>query len=391
MKSLFPTCCILLFSGISHGQILHYDISPDYSDSIRKIQVSVTFPGTSSGVTYLHYDDNQFGEQGQFDFISLPEQSVDIKMQRDSNRFVVKHDPSAIITAKYTLVGRKENQAFYQYCCYKPIIEPTYFHIQSGHLLLTPENYWASPGDRRIVEIVWLNLLSSIPPQGGKTNSVEKSKDWIVHSSFGASEKQGGLFTKSELMSGVFVGGDFRRYKFEVKGQPIYFLTRSKWVHFTDDTLVQILQRTFQGHRALWNDFSDTLYTVTFLPIDDAPWNDTSKMFSTGGSGLTNSFMSYASNNEGEELSVVRYVYVHELMHRWIGIKIENAAEEKQYWFSEGFTEYFTYKTMLKYGLISVDEWLEGMNKEFMFPHYTSTKRNIPNDSMNYEHFWNGG
>jgi predicted metalloprotease with PDZ domain len=79
------------------------------------------------------------------------------------------------------------------------------------------------------------------------------------------------------------------------------------------------------------------------------------------------------------------------LMHRWIGGKIENAAEEKQYWFSEGFTEYFTLKNSLRYGFIDADEFVRELNDNFTFPHYASPKRLAPNDSLTYDNFWNGG
>jgi predicted metalloprotease with PDZ domain len=150
------------------------------------------------------------------------------------------------------------------------------------------------------------------------------------------------------------------------------------------------LQKTFEGHRTFWNDFSDSTYTVTFLPIKDAPWSDTSRFVSAGGSGLTNSFMSFGTDNPGLTYDLIRYIYVHELMHRWIGIKIENKEEEKQYWFSEGFTDYFTLKNMVRYGLTGIDEWLSAFNEEFIAPHYASPLRAMPNDSLNYERFWSG-
>ena len=55
---------------------------------------------------------------------------------------------------------------------------------------------------------------------------------------------------------------------------------------------------------------------------------------SYGGEGLTNSFMSYATNSSRLRLEYMRYLFMHELMHHWIGIAIENADEERQYWFS---------------------------------------------------------
>lgn len=162
--------------------------------------------------------------------------------------------------------------------------------------------------------------------------------EWVLHSSFGKGPKQHVALRNAQLGYTIFsVGGDFRRYAFKVANQPVYFVTRGEWTQFTDDTLRNLFQKTVEGHRVFWQDFSDTLYSVTFLPIDDAPWSDKAKSASCGGSGLTNSFMSFATNNPGIDYDYIRYVYVHQLMHRWIGIKIENANERKTVFVSEGF------------------------------------------------------
>ena len=268
---------------------------------------------------------------------------------------------------------KKENEPFFEYCCYKPIIRSEYFHVQSGHLLAPPEDYWKDKNDLQTVQLRWENF----------------PKDWVLHNSFGPDYQQTVKMNNSQFMSSIFVGGDFRRTKFEVKGQPVYFLTRGQWRNFTDGSLDSLLQKTVEGHRAFWNDFADSVYTVTFLPVEDTV-QQFQMISSAGGSGLTNSFLSYATNNQHARFSTIRYIYVHELMHRWIGIKIENAQEERQYWFSEGFTEYFTLKNSLRYGFIDNDQFLKELNDNFSLTHARSSKNTMPNDSMNYRNFWSG-
>lgn len=369
----------LLFSPLAlcAGNPLQFTIRPIFVGGNLRLQVSVEFDGSDKGVSYLAYQDNQFGEPDQMAFIRFPEQDPGLRIQKepDSNRFVIHHSPGKRIRVLYEVLDLQDStQLFYQYCCYKPILHKTYFHLQSGHLLAPPEDYWSSPADRQMIQLRWLGF----PP------------DWMLHNSFGPGKSQTVSLTNAEFNVAIFVGGDFRRHRFEVRGKPVYLLTRGQWSQFSDDTLVNLLRRTVEGHRGFWNDFNDSIYTVTFLPIDDAPWTETSKTTSVGGSGLTNSFLSFATDNPGVKYELIRYIWVHELMHRWIGTKIQNAAEEKQYWFSEGFTEYFTLKNSLRYGLIDVPEFLQGLN-QFSSEHYSSPNRKMPNDSMTYQHFWNGG
>jgi predicted metalloprotease with PDZ domain len=373
MNQLLPLLAFFSVGLLHAGNPLIYTIRP----AGLRLQVTVEFDGTAQGITSLEYRDNQFGEPGQMAHIVFPEQApgINVTKEPDSNRFVVRHLPGRRVQVVYEVLDLQgKDQFFYQYCCYKPIIRENWFHLQSGHFFATPKDYWADPDDRKPVEFRW----EGFPPEQ------------VLHNSFGPGLRQRVNLTNSEFSVAVFVGGDFRRYEFRIKEQPVYLITRGAWSQFTDDTLQNLLQRTVEGHRSFWQDFSDTLYTVTFLPIHDAPWSDTSKSVSVGGSGLTNSFMSYATNNPGVDYNLIRYIWVHELMHHWIGVKIQNAAEEKQYWFSEGFTEYFTLKNSLRYGLITPGGFLQELNS-FSAEHYSSPVRHMPNDSLDYERFWNGG
>jgi predicted metalloprotease with PDZ domain len=371
---------LLFFPAIlCAAEPLSFSIKPMTVNEKPVLQVTVVFDGAEKGISYLNYKNDQFGEPNQMAFLNLPTQLPGITVSKEpaSDRLVVRHTPNARVTVTYEVRDLQEEakQGFYQYCCYKPIIHSDYFQVQSGHLLAAPSHYWDSPNDVLPVKLTWEKFPAN----------------WTIHNSFGPDTQQNVALTNKQFGSAVFVGGDFRRFKFDVKGQPIYFLTRGKWDHFKDDSLTSLLRRTIEGHRAFWQDFSDSIYTVTFLPINDAPYSDRNYSVSLGGSGLTNSFMSFATDNPGVQYNSIRYIYVHELMHRWIGDKIENANEEKQYWFSEGFTEYFTLKNSLRYGFIDAEEFIRELNDNFAIQHYSSPKRTMPNDSMTYENFWNGG
>jgi predicted metalloprotease with PDZ domain len=341
------------------------------------MRVVVSFEGDKDGVSILNFQDNQFGEPGQMRFLEFGPQEfgVAVELRPDSNQIVVRHHTEkSRVRVTYLLKTEQWGKPFYDYCCYRPILSLDYFHVQGGHLLAVPDNYYMDNLVTHPVAFKWIDF-----PEG-----------WVLHNSFGPNRDQVANLTASQLTTAIFVGGDFERHRFEVKGSPAYFLTRGQWKTMTTDTLTHLLRTVIEGHRVFWQDYSDTIYSVTFLPIDDAPWSDTSKIMSYGGSGLTNSFMSYATNNPGLVYGGMRYLFMHELMHHWIGTKIQNSEEEKQYWFSEGFTEYFTLKNMLRYGLVNVDVFLKEFNNNMVQPHYMSPYVSMPNDSINYRTFWKG-
>ena len=107
------------------------------------------------------------------------------------------------------------------------------------------------------------------------------------------------------------------------------------------------------------------------------------------GTGLTNSFATSVSNNTETELDQLLYLFNHELMHNWIGHTIENESEEAQYWFSEGFTEYYTVKNIASNGIGGKDwgYFIEYLNETIRLLE-TSPVRGEPNSAITYETFW---
>ncbi len=365
-------CIIGLWLSVLNAQELKYTIEPVEEGGSHLLAVEVEAPADTGASTAFYFQDNQFGQPNQFMHIRL---ETEASWLPDSNRLVVPNTGASTVRLKYAVQDlQKPDQPFYEYCCYQPIIKPNYFHVQIGQLLLYPEHFWPDANARRRVVVEWKNL----------------PKAYLLHSSLGKDSLQGGMLTNAEMQYGVFLGGDFRRHQIMVENQPVYYVTRGNWL-LSEDSILHVLKKTFHGHRDFWHDHTDTSYLVSFLPIDDAPWTAEYRMYSLGGSCLTNSFMAYATNHAGLDLRAVKYLFVHELLHRWIGMEIENAAEEREYWFSEGFTDYYTYKSLLKFGLISLDEWLDEINKSVFFAHYTSPLKARPNSDLNYERFWNGG
>ncbi|WP_161947782.1 M1 family aminopeptidase [Rufibacter ruber] len=238
-------------------------------------------------------------------------------------------------------------------------------------LFLVPENLFQSDSDSARIEINWA------APAAGH----------IFHSNFGPGLRQKANLTKDMLYSTFFIGGDFRRYSYSWKNQTIYLVTRGNWSSFTDQQVLDILKATIPAQMVFWKDRLDAPFSVSLLPTFEE-WTDSSKSFSLGGSGLLNSFISFSSNNPGTELKMLRWLYNHELLHRWIGQTLVNEEEEKQYWFSEGFTDYYAYKLMLRNKQISLEDFLDVINKEVLAPHYQSPVRTLPNSELTQQKFW---
>ena len=181
----------------------------------------------------------------------------------------------------------------------------------------------------------------------------------------------------------IFVGGDFRVYTEQIEGNELHLAVRGDWIPFKDDEVIKLLSETVRAQRDFWNDHSQSYFTVTLRPFPQE------RGTSFQGTGLTNSFATSMSNNDETEIDQLAYLFNHELMHNWIGTAIENADEEAQYWFSEGFTEYYTSKNIASYGIGGRD-WsffIENLNENIRLLEASSVK-SAPNSEINYDNFW---
>ena len=356
----------------SHDASLIYNINPNYSDSLS-LDVNFTYKSDNKGNLLLKYENSSWGDNDIFNCIKdfkISPKPISIDFDRDSSFITVKTKPNQKSVIKYSIIQDFKELLLNKYR-YRPIIDKNYFHILGMRLFMIPEGVFAKESSKEKITVSW----ESMPNNG------------LFHSSFGVKKKQDIEVTKEELNASFFVGGDFRRYKFDNKGNAVYFVTRGDWKNFHDEDIFNILKETITFQNDFWNDPRKGIYSVSLLPTFE-PWTSTSKAYSAGGSGLPNSFISFASNNDGVTLTKMSWLYNHELLHKWISRTIKNENEVEQYWFSEGFTDYYAYKLMLKNDKLNVEEFIETFNKEVITPHYKDSINSIPNSELTFEKYW---
>lgn len=351
---------------------ISYNIVPDYRNS-QRLQVSFAYTTDKNGKLVLRYENDSWGDQDIFNCIAsfevLPN-SANIRFLPDSSLIIIEALPLQQLQISYAIkqdfsepvLNKQRN---------RPIIQQEYFHLLGMRLFITPDEIFGDGSQRAGIEMRWK------APEPGT----------IFHSSFGSDLHQIINTTREELYASFFVGGDFRRYSFNFDGQEVYFVTRGQWRSFTEEAVFSLLKSTIPAQMDFWQDTLKAPFSVSLLPTNEV-WTEKSKANSLGGSGLTHSFVSFASNNPGTSLSKITWLYNHELLHRWIGQAIRNQEEEKQYWFSEGFTEYYAYKLMLKSKALDVNAYIDAINTDIFAAHYKSAVNNIPNDAISREKFW---
>lgn len=347
---------------------IDYNITVTHKDSIDQLKVEMKFMPSQDGITILEYPNSAWGQEELHNAIkemALEKVSGTIEVNKDSGWIVLNHPENLKeLQFRYVLQQDFENPITSRKT-YRPIIQPTYFHLFSHNLFMVPK----SAGESLDLVINWDGL---------------GPKD-VIQNSFGSQQKTQHLKTlpKQEFLEAIFVGGDFEVNAIPIKDNTVYLATRGEWVPFTVGDMKAILKETIIAQRDFWNDHTQEHFTVTMQPIY------TPNGSSYQGTGITNSFATSFSNNEFMEVEQMVHLFNHELMHNWIGGIIKNENEEEQYWFSEGFTEYYAFKNIAKNNINEAGSahFINEMNS-IIRKLYNSPVFLAPNSEINYENFW---
>lgn len=335
-------------------------------DGLR-FRINLRCRGDATGSMKLLLPDRWGGQSRLYEGVrNLRVSSLDAKLSDTSEPHVkiITHRPHQTINIQYDLVqdwsGRPRGGDGTSY--YRPVLQRDYFHWIGNAAWVRPD--W-NEEEPLLVFLEWKRL-----PKG-----------WALGNSFGVNRRhQSFQATIEELRSAVFVGGDFRIAAIPIDGKPVYTALRGSW-QFSDAAFTEMVRRIIGVEREFWRDRDVPYYLITLLPLE-APVGTTH----TGGSGLTNSFAAFATKNA--EQNLFERLIAHEHFHNWNSQKLGTLKEPEQllYWFSEGFTDYYTNLLLLRGGLISLDEYLQQYN-DVIHDYYLSPVRTQDNPSV-LKSFW---
>ncbi|HLE12266.1 MAG: hypothetical protein A2451_14455 [Bdellovibrionales bacterium RIFOXYC2_FULL_39_8] len=362
---LFYSCAHLHDSGngLDPSDIV-YTFEPKTEGESSYLLITVKFRGDADGVTRVNLPTKWAGQTELYkETRNLQIIQEGQKLEPVSNApgtFEIKHRPSLMITITYELYQSWKgeiNEENY----YRPLFDKCYFHIIGFAGLLMPD--W--DGDKKInISFVWKNL----------------PKNWAIANSFGVNEKEQTIVSSlGEIQKAIYVAGDFEIKKIIISNNPVYVAIRGKW-KFDTNEFYDLIGKTIKADREFWNDFDFPFFLITMIPMDEKQGNK-------GGTGLTNSFALFSSKDTNKVSGFV-FLLMHEYFHTWNGVKIKREEpEELVYWFSEGFTNYYTNLLNLRAGIISLADYVELINKSLK-KYYFSPVINESNERI-LKDFWN--
>jgi predicted metalloprotease with PDZ domain len=337
--------------------------------SQSRVRIEARFAGEASGKTTLRLPSHWAGQNELYKCIAnlkVLSPGATLGDGAEPHRKLITHAAGQALHIQYELIQDDPKVlAPGRGAGYRPVVQPGWFHWIGHTAWVLPD--W--PLDEAAsIALDWRKL-----PAG-----------WSLASSFGANQRQQRFrASRHDFEHAVFVGGDFRVKRAAVRGKPVFVALRGPW-NFTDDEFLALVARVVELEREFWRDFDYAHYLVTLLPLETRPG-----FRSIGGTGLHDSFASFVIPNV--KLDDLKFLITHEYFHNWntLGIGRMKEPEQLRYWFSEGFSDYYTWLLQLRGGLISLDDYVADFNQALR-EYYLSPVNTADNQRVQREFFSNG-
>ena len=338
---------------------VHFTLSPVLSgDSLSAMAVEIRFVGDEDGETVLELPNNWGGKtalyEGIRDLVVSGEGGATLVAGDARERRTIRHAPRAALTVRYRVVQLWAGEpAVTGGNEYRPVIQPGYFH-------LIGEAVFAHPGRPMVTPATF---QWSGAPRG-----------WTFASDI--EHPTSGALRLGHLVESITVGGDFR----VTRRGPLRVAIRGAW-SFSDSAFVGRLEPIIASHRRFWGD-PEQPFLVTMLPIRGPEGQR-----STGGTGRNDAFALMSTPNV-EEANLTRLL-AHEHLHTWIPRRLGSMPEQDEasdYWLSEGFTDFYTLRLLLRDRLWTIEQFTGAVN-EVLRAYASSSVRTAPNARI-VSDFW---
>jgi predicted metalloprotease with PDZ domain len=236
---------------------------------------------------------------------------------------------------------------------FRTIVTPHLVHFIGNLAVMRP----TSLGDgKHTIRLTWEGLdAAKLRPATsfGSTPTVD------VHDSFDA------------FRQAVFIASDALHLTTRTVGAGTLELAVIGAWTFSDAELADYVARVIMMERRFFADDGPPYFFVSVVPLGEGGG-------SYGGTGYTHSFDLMLAPAIALDARL-RAVIAHEHFHSWNGELISpEAFETLTYWFTEGFTNFYTAQLRYRGGLISLDDYVHELN-EGLSSYLRSPAREAPN------------
>lgn len=337
-----------------------YSISPVMNgDSLAALAVEIRLAGDADGETRLQLPREWAGVD------SLWRNLDDVRVEGASVRMdgaearILAHRPGAALTIRYRVRSAYTGDPAFEYQQALPIILPGWFFFHGEGVFATVEGRDESPG-----RFSWRGF-----PAGWK---VASDLDHLERLRPG---------TVNDVVESVAIGApDLALIEREVDGAPLRIAIRGAW-DFTPGAFADAVEAVVRAENAFWGDEAQP-FLVPMAPLG-GPGGGLSYI----GAGRDDAFS--VASTTGFPLKEATHFLAHEYMHSWIGRRVGGASAESEglvFWLTEGFTDFYAGRTLVRAGLWTPAELVADLNR-VLLRNAISPVRSAPNTVI-AERFW---
>jgi len=162
-----------------------------------------------------------------------------------------------------------------------------------------------------------------------------------------------------ELLDSVLVGGrGMRIVEAPAAGGRLRVAVHGDW-RFQPQELSNLLVKITEASAGFWGDHGEDFF-VAVTPLR-APGGGTAQY----GVGLGDAFSLWTTTDV--DAAALKHIVAHEHQHVWFPTRVGGVRTGKDepldYWLSEGFTDFYTLRLLLRSGLWSLEEFVEDYNR----------------------------
>lgn len=343
MRRLFLAAVLLLLGAAPApvDRTVAYTLSPVMQgDDVTALEVSLRFAGDRSGTTRLGWSEEWAGEQklGQWarDIAVEGAASVDVAL---NGARIIHAAPDAVLTVRYRIVsgfvGDPDVNTSKQPI---PVVRPSWFYAVGEALFARPFG-----DDDRAARFTWagpptLPIASDLQHGGGRT-------------------------TLDGMIESVVIGGRDLHVATTGPADAPVRVARLGTYAFDAAAFDALALKVIDVERAFWRERHPGPFLVTMAPVATRPGH-----VSFSGTGRADAFALWMDT--GAPSDGLAWLLAHEYFHSWnprrLGAFAPAPNAPRSYWFSEGFTDFYARRLMLRAGLISPAAFAGQWNEMFL-------------------------
>lgn len=188
--------------------------------------------------------------------------------------------------------------------------------------------------------------------------------------------------TGKDIRESVAIGGrGLRVSTMRVGGEPLRVASIGRF-GFDMAAFARLAGKVIASERAFWGDDQAGPFLITAIPLASEP-----KQTGFSGTGLGDAFATWIGQDT--PLPDLAWFLAHEYFHSWNPRQLghtEDATEARTYWISEGFTDFFARRLMLRAGLLSPERFVEEWND--VLAHYARSPYRTSPNAVVADRFW---